>query len=75
VIAVAEASTELTSRLLVAYTSVVSLRRPVNEETRLLCASEISALDMLVTSRLQARGKSRGAGGVDDACLALQEVR
>lgn len=43
---------ELCARLILTYTSIAALRRPVNERTRLLTASEISALELMVTGLL-----------------------
>lgn len=43
---------EVASRILVSYISIAALRRPVNEQTRLITASEMSALDMLISGLL-----------------------
>jgi hypothetical protein len=47
---VVSAAQSLSARLLLTFTSIACLRRPVNEQTRLLTATEISALDMMTTS-------------------------
>jgi hypothetical protein len=47
---VISAAQSLTARLLLTFTSIACLRRPVTEQTRLLTATEISALDMMTTS-------------------------
>jgi hypothetical protein len=46
------ATQELCARLVLTYTSVAALRRPVSEQSRLLTASEISAVDLLVSGLL-----------------------
>jgi hypothetical protein len=43
---------EIISRILCSYIAIASLRRPFNESSRLLTASEMSALDMLFTNTL-----------------------
>lgn len=66
---VTAATAELCDRLLATYTSIACLRRPVSEESRLLCASEISALDgMMVTAR-------QGDGERVGDSKALEEMR
>jgi hypothetical protein len=70
---VVSAAQSLTARLLLTFTSIACLRRPVNEQTRLLTATEISALDMMTTSLSAINAVScRTFPSLDDALTELR---